>query len=156
MSRSSGPSWRRRENSCGDHVGIERGAAVGDAPDRLQEVGDVHDAVLEQVADATAAVGQQLLGVGLLDVLGDDQHRGAGDPAAGLERRAQPLVAIAGRQADVDDGEVGLLRHHLADQRVAVRHRRHHRDPVVAQQTSEPVAQERQVLGDDYPQGSSA
>ena len=95
-------------------------------------------------------------GVGRLDVLGDHEHGGAGHAPAHLERGAQPLVAEVRRQADVDDREVGPLRDHLAHQRVAVADRRHDLDLVVAQQPGQAVAQEREVLGDDYPHGSSA
>ncbi len=68
----------------------------------------------------------------------------------------RPSSRKSGRQADVDDGEVGLLRHDLADQRLAVGDGRHDLDPVVAQQTGEAVAQQREVLGDHYAHGSSA
>ena len=44
-----------------DDLGVERGAAGGDALHRVDELAHVGDAVLEQVADAAAAVGQQLL-----------------------------------------------------------------------------------------------
>ena len=129
---------------------------LGHAPHRLEEVGDVHDPVLEQVADAAAAVGQQLLGVGLLDILRDHEHRRSRNLPPDLERGAQALVAVAGRQADVDDREVGPQRHDLAHQRLAIGDGGDHLDLVVAQQPGEPVAQQRQVLGNDYAHGSSA
>ena len=91
-----------------DHLGVECGAAVGDAANGLEEVGDVHDPVLEQIADAASAVGEQLLRVRLLDVLRDHQHGRARHAATRLERSAQSLVVEVRRQSDVDDREVGL------------------------------------------------
>ena len=38
-----------------DDLGVERRAAVGDAVDGVEEVADVGDAVLEQVADAAGS-----------------------------------------------------------------------------------------------------
>ena len=140
----------------GDDVGVERGATGGDASHRLEEVGYVHHPVLEQVADAAPAVGQQLRGVGRLDVLGDHEYGSAGDLAAHLERGAQALVAEGGGQADVHDREIGAPGDHLADQRIAVADRGHHFDVVVAQQAGQAVAQEHVILGDDYPHGNSA
>jgi hypothetical protein len=54
----------------GHHDGVENGATVGDDVDRVDEPGDIGNAVLEQVADPTAAIGDQFAGVELLDVLG--------------------------------------------------------------------------------------
>src|SRR5262249_50627808 len=42
-----------------DDLGVERGAAAGNATDRVEEVVDVHDAVFQQVAEAAALVGEE-------------------------------------------------------------------------------------------------
>ena len=96
----------------GDHLRVERGAAGGDAAHGADEVVDVHDPVLEQVAEPTAAVGEELGRVRVLDVLRDDEDRSLGCSAAQLESGAQALVAEAGRQADVDDRDVRPLEAH--------------------------------------------
>ena len=156
VSSSSGPSSRRLREQLGDDLGVERGAAAGDPLDRLQEVGDVHDPVLEQVADPAAAVGEQLLGVGRLDVLGDDQHRRPGRLPAHLERGAQALVAEPGGRRMSTTARSGPLRDHLAHQRVGVVDGGHHRRSRCRAAAAQSVAQQREVLGDHYPQGSSA
>ncbi len=91
VSRSSGPSRRLAREQLRHHLRVERGAAAGDPAHRLDELDDVQDAVLEQVAHAAAAVGEQLLGVGLLDVLGDHEDRRVRATAcAPRARRADP------------------------------------------------------------------
>ena len=70
---------RRRRDEARDDLRIERGAAAGDALGRLEEVGDLEDAVLEQVAEA--AERHEVDRVAGLDVLGEQEHaelRGAG------------------------------------------------------------------------------
>ena len=123
---------------------------------RVDEVAHVGHAVLEQVADAAGAVGEQLGRVRLLDVLGQDQHREAAPAAAQLERRAHALVAERGREADVDDRDVGPVLLDGGQQRVAVGDRGHDVEAAVAQQPLEAVAQKREVLGDDYSHGRTA
>ena len=88
--RSSGPSTPPAREQLRDDLRIERGAAGRDAPHGVDEVVDVHDPVLQQVADATAAVGEQLRRVGLLDVLRDDQHPVPGRARAARAPRAGP------------------------------------------------------------------
>ena len=109
-----------------DDLRVERGAARADAAHGLDEVVDVHHAVLQQVADAArrARAGEQLGRVGALDVLRDDEDRGLGRGAPQLERGAQALVAEGRRQADVDDRDVRLLQPHRVHERVAVVDRR--------------------------------
>jgi hypothetical protein len=138
----------------GDDVGVECGAAAGDPANRLEEVGHMHHAVLEQVADAAPAIGQQLRGVGRLDVLGDHEYSGAGHLAAHLERRAQALVVKRRRQADVNHGEVGPSSDDFAHQGVAVTDGRHHVDFVVSQQAGQSVPQQHVVFRDHYSHGN--
>ena len=52
-----------------DHLGIQGGAAAGDAAQRVEELVHPPDPVLQQVADRADTVGEQLGGVGSLDVL---------------------------------------------------------------------------------------
>nr|WP_311736924.1 hypothetical protein [Streptomyces sp. Ag109_G2-6] len=63
---AQGVAARREELT--DHFGVERGAAGRHPVEGVEEVVDAGDPVLEQVADA-GAVGDQLSGVGVLDVL---------------------------------------------------------------------------------------
>jgi hypothetical protein len=131
-----------------DHLGVERGAAVGDPLQRGGELGHVGDAVLEQVADAGRAALQQLRAVGRLDVLREDQHAGAGELLPQGERGAQALVGVRGRHADVHDRDVRPVRRHRGQQPVAVRHRRADRMPPVLEQPGQPLPQQRGILRD--------
>ncbi len=67
---------------------IERRAAGADPPDRVGELVDVADPVLEQVADALGRVGQELHGQAELDVLGEHEH---------ADVRVIRLISIAAR-----------------------------------------------------------
>ena len=51
VSRSSGSRRRRPGQQLGDDLGIERRAAGADPPHGGEELGDVGDAVLEEVPD---------------------------------------------------------------------------------------------------------
>ncbi len=81
------------DHELGDDLGIQGGPAAGDPAQGVHELADVGDAVLEQVADAARPVGQQERRVVALDVLAEDQDRRARHQPAGLDGRAQPLVA---------------------------------------------------------------
>jgi hypothetical protein len=139
-----------------DDLGVEGGAAPGDAAHRVDEVVDVDDPVLEQIADAAAALGEQLGRVRVLDVLRDDEDRHLRNALAQLERGAQSLVAECRREPDVDDRDVGPLAPRGVDQCVAVGDRVDDVEAVVAQESAQPVAQEREVFGDQDAHGSSA
>ena len=80
----------------------------------------------------------------------------SGARSAQLERGAQALVAERRRQPDVDDRDVGALAQHGVDERVAVVDGGDDLEAVVAQQPRQPVAQQREVLGDHDPHGSTA
>ena len=77
-------------------------------------------------------------------------------PRAGLDRRADALVGEARRQAHVDDRQVGLVAGDDAQQALAVLGLGDDLDLALAQQRDEPFAQQRVVLGDHDPHGSSA
>ena len=115
-SRSRGVSADERvvgavaDHELGDDLGIERRAAASDPPQRVHELADVADAVLEQVADAAGPVGEQLRRVLPLDVLAEHEDRRARHAPAGLDRRPQALVALGRRHPHVDDRHVGPVR----------------------------------------------
>ena len=91
VSSSSGSSRAAAADELRDDRRVERRAALGDAPHRGGELVDVGDAVLEQVADALGAVGEQLERVARLDVLREHEHAGLRDAARGSPaRRAGP------------------------------------------------------------------
>ena len=157
-SRSRGVRRRQRvvgpvaDHELGDDLGIERRAAPGDASQGVHELADVADAVLEQVADAAGAVGEQLGRVLPLDVLAQHEDRRAGHAAARLDRRPEALVALARRHPDVDDRHVRPVRLDRLDERVAVADLGDDRAARLLDQPGDALADERRVLGDDDPQ----
>lgn len=80
----------------GDDGGVHGGAAVGDAADGFDELADVEDAVLEEVADAAGVVGEQFAGVELFDVLGEHEDGQAGDLGAGGDGGLEAFVGEGG------------------------------------------------------------
>src|SRR6185503_1060097 len=139
-----------------DRLRVHRRPALGDAADRVDELADVGDAVLEQVADTAAAVGQQLGGERPLDVLREHEDRQPGHPRARLERGADALVGERRREPDVDNADVRLVAHDGAQETRPVLDGGDDLEAALRQQAGEPVAQEREVLGDYDPHGISA
>ena len=77
-----------------------------DALDRVDELGDVAHAVLQQVADARRVVADELQHVRRLEVLRQHEHRHAGAGAADLGRGRRRPSSACGRHAHVDDRDV--------------------------------------------------
>jgi hypothetical protein len=101
---------------AGDHLGVHGRSTAGDPPFRLDELVAVHYAVLQEVADTTPAVGQQLPGVELLDVLGQHQD---GETRHLRPRRYGRLETVVGErrgEPDIDNGEVGRIGGHAGDE----------------------------------------
>jgi len=95
-------------------------------------------------AKPAAAVGEQLGGVRVLDVLRDDEHPGLGRALAQRQRCAHALVAERRRQPHVDDGDVRAFEQDGGDEGVAVGDRADHVEAVVAEEPGEAVAEERE------------
>ena len=120
---------------------------------RGDEALDLGDAVLEQVADALGAVGQQLARVALLEMGGEHEHADVrGSSARMMRRRLQALVGVVGRHADVDHRDVGAVRADLAQQVVAVAGLGDDVEAGVLEQPDHAGAQQHVVLADDDPQ----
>ena len=155
MRTSSGPLLAAAEQ-LGDDLGVDHGAAGGDARRGGDEVLHVGDAVLEQVADAARAARQQVRRVALLDVLAEDQDRGVGPAAPCLDGGADALVGLRRRHPHVDDRQVGLVLVERGEQRLAVADAGDDLVAVVGQQRRDALAQQHEVLGDHDPHGSLA
>jgi EmrB/QacA subfamily drug resistance transporter len=91
------------------HFGIEHGPARGDLANCRDEVADIGDAILEQIADARGPRLEQLGAVALLDVLREHEHAKVGYAPADLDGRLEPLVAVAWRHPYVHHGDVGTV-----------------------------------------------
>jgi len=131
----------------GDDVGVHRGAAGRDAAHRVHEAVRVEHPVLEEVADASAAVGEEFAGVELFHVLGEDEDRQAGDVAACLQGGPQALVRERRRKPDVDDRDVRLVVEEGPEQSGPGVHGGDHLEVVGLQKTDESVPQQEEVLG---------
>ena len=138
-------------------LGIQRRAAVGDAADGVEEGADVRHAVLEQVADGGRGLAQQVERRCLVDVGGEDEHRGRRVLAADRVGGAQPLVGVAWRHPHVDDRDVGLVGADLAQQVLRIACLADDVDAVLLlQQPSEALTQQHRVICNHYAHGISA
>ena len=116
VSACSGPASRLLCQQPRDDLGVEGRAAGDHAPQRADELRDVADAVLEQVAEALRALGEHARGGAQVDVLGEDHDRRSGVARAQLLRGAHALVGEVGRHPDVDDRDVGAVLVDVAQQ----------------------------------------
>src|ERR1700733_1047873 len=140
----------------GDDLGVHRRTAARDPGHRVGELGSVEYPVLEQVTDRARAVGEQLAGVELLDVLGDDKDGQARDLGAGRERRPEPLVGERRRQPHVDDGDVAAAPPDRGEEVLAVVGARRALEAVGLKEPDQPLAQEEQVFRYDNAHGTSS
>ena len=76
---------------------VDRRASFRNPPDRADELLDVADAILEQVAGAVGRVGQQLHRQSDLDVLREHEHAHRGVIGADLQGGLHPLVVVCRR-----------------------------------------------------------
>jgi hypothetical protein len=132
-----------------DDLGVENGAAGRDPLQGVDQVVEPGDPVLEQVPQSGAAA-EQVLGVGLLDVLRQDQHPGSGHPPTQLQGRAQALVGERRRHPDVHDGHVRTVLVDGGHEGEPVRDRGHDGRSRLVEQADEPLPQQRGVLGQDH------
>ena len=116
VSASSGSRAAPAPEHPRDDLGVERRPALRDRAHGLDEVAEVGDAVLEQVADAARVVADELGHEALDQVLGEHEHADVRLPAPDLDRRPQPVVGEVRRHPDVDHRDVGLVRADLAQQ----------------------------------------
>src|SRR5215469_14653096 len=138
-----------------DDLGVQRAASRRHPVQGLEELGQVRDPVLEQVADAVRPVGQQLGGVAFLHVLREHQHAHLGPAAAYHQRGAQPLVGEGRRHPHVHYHGVGLVLADRPKELLGLPGGRDHVVPGLGEQPGQPLAQQHGVLGDHDPHGSS-
>jgi hypothetical protein len=154
-SRSAGRQGGQRvvgplaNHELGDDLRIEGGPAPGDAAQGIHEVRDVADPILQQVADAARAIGEELGRVLALHELAEYQDRAAWDPAPRLDSGPKPLVALAGGHPDVHHGHVRAMGHDGLHECRSIAHFRHDGAPGLFDEPGNPLADERRVLGDD-------
>ena len=101
LSTARGSLRRCAPTSSCTSAGSTTDGPPGDPVERADELVDVHDPALEQVADPLAA-GQQRHRVLDLDVRREDQDGDVGKLVADRPGRVQPLGGVGGRHPDVD------------------------------------------------------
>src|SRR5271170_514154 len=138
------------------HLGVERAAAVGHSGQRVEELGHVGHPVLQQVADAVRAAGDQLGGVPLLHPLGQHEHADLGPAVAHHQGGAQAFVGERGRHPYVDHYRVRGVLGHGAQEPLGLARDRGDLVAGLGEQPGQPLAQQYGILRDDYPHGSSA
>ena len=134
---------------------VERRAALPHTPDRGGELAHVGDPVLEQVADALGALGEQLHRVRRLDVLGEDEHADLRIRLADLLRGPEAFVRVRRWHADVDDDDVRRVAAHLQHQVIGGAGLPDDLEALVLEQPRDALAQKDGILGEDYPHGIS-
>ena len=142
-----------RHHQLRDDLRIERRATAGDASERVHELADVADAILEEVPDTTTAIGEEFRRVLPFDVLAQDEHRRPRHLAAGLDRGSEAFVTLRRRHPNVHDGHVRAVGDDRLDERRAVGDLGHDRAPGLLDQPRDALADERRVLGNDDAQG---
>ena len=135
---------------------VEHRATAAHLAQRPDQLVDVADPLLEQVAQAGHAVDQQLEGVVLLDVLRQHHHPDPGMLRADALGRLDAFVGV--RRGHPDVGQHGVRRGllHRLDQRRRVGRHRHHLDLLdLGQERGKPFTDQEVVIGDDEAQRHS-
>ena len=128
---------------------IERRAALADTAHRGGELVHVRDPVLQQVADAFRVLGQELHRVARLHVLREHEHARAREALADLLGRAQTLVGLGRRHADVHDRHARLVHRHVSEQVLRGAGLGRHLEAGLLEQARDALAKEDRVVGED-------
>lgn len=154
VSEPSG-EFLRRVRSDGDDLGVERRTARSNPFQRVEELVDPADPVLEQMAEPARTPGRQF---GAYDSSTYRESNSTGSPGicARLDRRAQALVTEAGRHAHIEHGGVGTVLQERGQDRGPRAGDGHDLVPSRRQQEDEPLPQQGVVLGDHDSHGGSA
>src|SRR5690348_14693307 len=153
LQRAAGPGPGHQP---GDDLRVDDRLARRDPADRVGELGEVGDALLEDVANPARVARQQLDHVLGLHVLGHDQDGGAGPAPPDLQRGLEPLGGLGGRHPDVGQHD---LRADLAGQPQqggGVRGQARDLETGVGQHAFQALGEKHGVLGDDHAHWRSA
>ena len=135
------------------HLRGQRGPAGGHVLQRADQLVERRDPLLEQVAQPGHAVGEQLEGVVVLDVLRQHHDADARVPRADLLGRLDALVAERRRHPDVGDDGVRAVRLDGGEQRRRVGDGVHQLHVVgLAEQGGDAGADQVVVVGEHHPQ----
>ena len=135
-----------------DDLRIQRAAAVGDPPDRIDERLHISDALLQEVPDALGVLTDQLEGVMLLVELRQDEDAGLGALPAKLERRSEPVVLETRRHLHIDHRHIRAMGERSAQKVLGIAGLGRHLEACLGKQASDPLAQKHVVLADHHAQ----
>ncbi|GAA3076462.1 hypothetical protein GCM10020000_72380 [Streptomyces olivoverticillatus] len=131
--------------------GVDDRASGGDLAQGAQQLVEFADAFLEQVGQAVGAPPEEVEGVVLVGVLGQDDDADAGVVAADGVGRGDAFGVVARRHPDVGDDGLGPQPFDGVEEFGGVAHGRDDRDvPGVLQQPTGALAHQVVVLGDDH------
>ena len=119
VSSSSGSS-ARVGRELRDDVGVDDGAAVSRRGGRVEELVELHDAVLEQVAEALGDVARRASARSRASTTCESTSTPTSGCSARIVAAALALVGMGRRHADVDDRDVGLARLDRSQQLIGV------------------------------------
>ena len=92
----------------GDDLGVEHGPARRNALTGVDEVADIGNALLQQIADPLTVASQQFGRVALLDVLREHQDRLRGRGHTQRDRGSDPLVGERRGKTNVEHDQIGM------------------------------------------------
>ena len=156
VSSASGSSRRRRPKSRVDDGRVDDGLALRDPTQRVDEDGNVKDALLEQVADALGMLFEQPQRVAGLHVLREDQNADIGVLGANALGGDEALVGVRRGMRMSTIATSGRLSRTSRSSCSASPASATTSMPASFEQAHDPLACEHDVVGDDYPHGTSA
>src|SRR3954451_13747 len=133
------------------HLRVEHCSTAGYTLAGIDEVTDVGDPLLQEVADSFAVVRQQLGRIALLDVLREHEDGLRRVFGADRHRSLDPFVGERRRQAHVEHHEIGSKLVDGGQQRGGVDELANNLVAGFAEETNDPFAQQHRVLDDDDP-----
>src|SRR5699024_5564597 len=143
------------DEDLGHDLGVEHGAAAGDLVDGVEEVLDIGDSVLEQVAEAAGVLGDELGGVLLLHVLAEHEALDVEVLLAAEDRCADALIGECRGHALDDDAQIRGIVVHRGQQLVGRGYAGADRGPGIGQEPLESGTQTGRVFSDYDAHGTS-
>jgi hypothetical protein len=152
VSSSSGSARRRRSSSAATSCGSTTTPPADDARDRVRQLVDVEDAVLEQVPDPLLIAVEEPERILGLDVLREHEKADVVEARPDLRGGSQALVGERRRKTDVDEDGVGPLALDDVEQLGRGLGLPDELEPRAAEEAPQALADEQRVFGDGEPQ----
>ena len=135
----------------GDDLGVEHGPARRNALTGVDEVADIGNALLQQIADPLTVASQQFGRVALLDVLREHQDRLRGRGHTQRDRGSDPLVGERRGKTNVEHDQIGMEFGNRCKQRIGVDQLTDDIVTTLVQESDDAFAQQHRILDDDDP-----